>query len=156
MSVTIEEILEDLDRVFQVQSFDERKSRFNVVSYKVESLYQDMKVHLMPKEDSAFLNKVRNVVPSPDSLRCLEMVVSDFKHRKTAFLKTGVTTGRTRGTHKTFSAPPRSDVPNQIVYDGMLSHSTYEGRVESHHVPDTCSPSSDYGSSDCGGGGGSD
>ncbi|AXG66924.1 hypothetical protein HOU08_gp198 [Dickeya phage vB_DsoM_JA29] len=156
MSATIEEILEDLDRVFEATSFDERKSRFNVVSYKVESLFQEMKVHLMPQEDSAFLNKIRYVVPSPDSIRCLEMVVIDFKQRRQKrFQYAGATTGRTSHQNLNRSAPPRSETRNetyQQVYAGDVSHTIHHDHV-THHAPSSCdSPSSDYGS-DSGSGG---
>lgn len=163
MSVTMEEILEGLEPVFAAHSFSESKEHFNVVRFKVESLYQDMKVHLMPKEDSEFLSKIRGTIPAPDSIRCLKIVFEEYKYsRRKRFERTGVTTGRTSHQNLNRSMPPRSEARNetyQQVYAGDLSHTIHEGNV-THHTP-ACSPSYDSpsydsGSSDCGGGGGGD
>lgn len=165
MSVTIEEILEGLEPVFAAHTFTESKEHFNVVRFKVESLYQDMKVHLMPKEDSEFLGKIRNTIPSPDSIRCLRLVFEEYKYsRKKRFERLGATTGRTSHQNLNRSAPPRSEARNetyQQVYAGDVSHTIHHDHVTHHTPAPACSPSydspsSDSGSSDCGGGGGGD
>lgn len=157
MSVTIEEIIEGLDAVFAATTFDESKRRFSAVRYNVESLYQDMKVHLMSKEDSAFLNKVRNTLPVPDTIRALKIVFVEFKHSRAKL--TGATSGRWSAASPNRGNIPRSEAQNETfreVYAGDVSQSVHHGHV-THHTP-ACSPSydspsSDSGSGDCGGGG---
>lgn len=156
MDATIVEILDHLEKAFEQQSFDECKKHFNVAAFKVESLYQQMKVQHLPKAEFELVSKIRNCVPSPDSIRCLKLVVSEFKRQKFP----NVVTGRTSHQNLNRSAPPRSEARNETyreVYVGDVSHTIHHDHV-THHAPSTCydSPSSDGGSSDCGGGGGGD
>lgn len=153
MSATIVEILDYLEKAFAQQSFDESKKYFNVASFKVESLYQEMKVQHLAKAEFELVSKIRNCVPSPDSLRCLKLVVAEYKRQKIP----NVVTGRVSGKHMNMSSPPRSEAQNETfreVYAGDVSHTIHHDHV-THHAPSTCydSPSSDGGSSDCGGGG---
>ena len=154
MNADIVEILDYLEQAFAQQYFDESKKYFNVASIKVESLYQQMKVHNLPKAEFELLSKIRNCVPSPDSLRCLKLVVAEYKRHQIP----NVVTGRVSGKNMNMSSPPRSEARNETfreVYVGDVSHTIHHDHV-THHAPSTCydSPSSDGGSSDCGGGGG--
>lgn len=153
MSSTIPEILEALESVYEVQgSFDAQKSRWNVMSFRVESLFQDAKVHLLPKEAADFLRAIRYTIPSPQSVRDFEPVFREFKAEWNKVKLHGAHTGRVSGKHLNYGNRPRSSDGTPAYVSPVL----FDDTPVTHHTPspspsDSCASGS---SSDGGGGGG--
>lgn len=154
MTKPIVSVLVDyLDHVYSVDSFDERKPRWNAVSMIVTDWFnaQQTKQEEVSESTLAFIHRVRDTIPSPYTLE-------KFKEEYLAFKKnlvslSGVTSGRTSGAKMSSGNLPRSAQTRPVEDSVLLHSSTFETQTYHHPSPSyDCSPS-DSGGSDGGGGG---